>query len=663
LINTLLVMNDAARRHAILGVLGEAMPNMSVTETADGHLAFVLLTEERFDCVLLEEGLFGGDGIDFLKRVRSYWGGRGPAVVLIAERDDESVLAEAIRSGAQACMFSDDLRGPAFRSAIAAAMVRLRQETERHEILAELERTNAQLSRSNLALLESEQRFRGVFETAPHGMALVSPRGRLLMVNTALAKMLGYTQDELCALDFQAITHPDDLDADLHQVQQMLAGNITSFRMEKRYLRKSGETVWALLSVSMVRDGSGHPVHFVSEILDLTDIKRAQADLQQAHRLEAIGQLTGGVAHDFNNLLMAMQLSLEVLHDQPHDDPMAADSLRMLADAVERGTQLTQRLLAFARRQPLEPRVVDVNEIMGDALVFLRRTLREDIQIVANFADTVWLCEIDPGQFQNALLNLAVNAGDAMPQGGTLTLRTRCGWLGDDELGGKGEGIKPGEYVTVEISDTGTGMPGDVIDRAFEPFFTTKDVGKGTGLGLSMVYGFVRQSGGHIAIASELDRGTTILIHLPRTSSSVAVTAPVQPETRVAPKGLETILVVEDNDDVRRTLRVMLRKEGYTVEVAATGREAIELIDTGRFRPQMLVADVVLPDRITGREVAEAVLLRVPECRVLFMSGYAENVLVHGGRVDAGMVLLHKPFSKKDLLAKIDELLSRPADL
>ena len=663
LIHVLLVHGDPAAREIIVRLLGDTELDLSVTEAADAAAALALLEARHFDCIIVDHAAPPTGGVDLVRQVRRLWGGRGPAVLMITPRGDLPSFSAAIEAGAQSSMFSQDLDPLSYRYGLLAATTRMRQEAQRHDILAELEYANQQLSHANKALQESEQRFRGVFQTAPHGMALVSPEGHWLMVNPALCKMLDYTEAELLAVTFQTITHPDDLGADLNHVRRMLDGEIYSYRMEKRYIRKGGEQLWVLLSVSMVRDDSGKPLHFVSEILDLTEIKEAQLELQQVHRLEAVGQLTGGVAHDFNNLLMAMQLNLEVLADCVAGDEVATESVRMLDNAVGRGTQLTQQLLAFARRQPLDPKVVDVNALMADVVAFVRRTLLEEIDIVAAFGVDVWPCEIDPGQFQNALLNLAVNGADAMSHGGRLTLETGNVRVHEELQAGHGERVLPGEYVVIAVHDTGSGMPQTVIDRAFEPFFTTKDVGKGTGLGLSMVYGFVKQSGGYIRISSELEQGTTIRIYLPRVQGLGAwPQAGVRTAPSVsAPPGLERILVVEDNEDVRRTLLTMLRKEGYTVQVAGTGREALALLDDGAFRPQLLIADVVLPDRITGREVAEALMVRVPECRVLFMSGYAENVLVHGGRVDDGMVLLHKPFSKADLISRIRDLMDRPS--
>ncbi|MGE0667599.1 MAG: PAS domain S-box protein [Sphingomonadales bacterium] len=661
MIKILLVHGDAAAQERVSCLLGDCGLALAVETAPDAASALRILDGASFDCLLVDHDAPPAGGTDLVRQVRRQWGGRGPAILMITPRRDTEAFVAAIEAGAQAGMFTEDGDPLSYRYGLLAAITRMRQERQRHEILAELEYANQQLSHANRALQESEQRFRGVFHTAPHGMALVSPDGRWLMVNPALCAMLGYSERELLAASFQTITHPDDLDLDLEYVRRMLAAEILSYRMEKRYIRKDGQEIWILLSVSLVRDDAGKPLHFVSEILDLTEIKEAQQELQQVQRLEAVGQLTGGVAHDFNNLLMAMQLNLEILATCVQDSEVGGESVRMLSNAVERGTQLTRQLLAFARRQPLDPKVVEVKALMEDVVAFISRTLREDIDIVGAFDADTGSCELDRGQFQNALLNLAINAADAMPRGGRLSFASENVTIGEETAASGGERISPGDYVVISVRDTGSGMPQSVVDRALEPFFTTKDVGKGTGLGLSMVYGFVKQSGGYIHIASEMNEGTAVHIYLPRIHRAPRPQVTAVPARRpAAPAGLERVLVVEDNEDVRRTLLMMLRKEGYTVKAASSGHEALAIVDEGAFRPQMLIADLVLPDRITGREVAEALLVRVPECRVLFMSGYAENVLVHGGRVDSGITLLNKPFSKADLLTRIGELMDRP---
>jgi PAS domain S-box-containing protein len=654
------LLDDPEQRGLFVDALGHAAWCAGVHAARNLEDFTAGLHADGYECAIVS---FPGLPAGMIGSVKRQLEASAPAFVAVVPRDDHQAMSEAIEIGADSYLFQEILSETTIAGSVRLALDRRRKDKDRLQVVEDLKGANDRLSEANSALRESEQRFRGVFVTAPHGMALVSPEGRWLTVNPALCAMLGYTEEELLGLSFQDITYPEDLDADLAHVQQMLAGEIPYYRMEKRYVRKDGSLMWALLSVSLVRDALGEPIHFVSEILDLTETKAAQDELQRAHRLEAVGQLTGGIAHDFNNLLMAMQLNLEVLEGVV-EDPLGADSVRMLGNAVKRGSELTERLLQFARRQPLQPRLVNINEQIAEAVALIHRTLREDIEIVQQFGEDVWPCEVDPGQFQNAIVNLAVNASDAMPTGGTLSIETRN--LRQEDLPGDvGQGGRAGDYVSVVLRDTGMGMEPEVVDRVFEPFFTTKDVGKGTGLGLSMVYGFVKQSGGHIRVASQKNCGTTITIHLPRAEEAEMVEAPslasaANPSSACG--GLERVLVVEDSDDVRRTLSIMLRKEGYEVRAAATGREALHLLDADGFSPQMLIADVVLPERITGREVAEAVLLRIPDCKVLFMSGYAENVLVHDGRVDKGMMLLSKPFSRRQLMERISRLLEEPEE-
>jgi PAS domain S-box-containing protein len=393
---------------------------------------------------------------------------------------------------------------------------------------------------------------------------------------------------------------------------------------------------------------------YVAAIQDITDRKRAEAKLQQVQRLETIGQLTGGVAHDFNNLLMAMQVNLELLKELVEHDPEGNDYADAALASVARGAELTRRLLAFSRRQPLQPKVLNLNGLITDTVRILQRTLGEQVAIECMLERDLWPVEVDRAQLENVLMNLAVNARDAMPLGGRLTIETLNTQLDEHYAGSHGE-VEPGEYVMLAVTDTGMGMTPEVLARAFEPFFTTKDVGRGSGLGLSMTYGFVKQSGGHIKIYSEPGEGTTIKIYFPRERRSVPVERAPAP-VRAARTGDEMILLVEDDPGVRQTVTALLESLGYSVVVASDGPEAIKLVNDG-VRPHLLLADIVLPKGMTGREVSDAIGARLPGVKTLFMSGYTENAIIHHGRLDEGVVLLSKPFPRSQLAEKLREVL------
>jgi len=376
--------------------------------------------------------------------------------------------------------------------------------------------------------------------------------------------------------------------------------------------------------------------------------ERLQAQLQEAVKMRAIGQLTGGVAHDFNNLLTVILGNAEVLADELRSDPRLRALAEMTQSAAERGAELTNRMLAFARQQALEPRAIDANKLIAGMDGLLRRTLGEDQEIEVVRRAGLWPTMVDPSQLESALLNLAINARDAMPKGGKLTIETANAHV-DDEYAASHDEVKPGQYTMISISDSGEGMSRETMERAFEPFYTTKGVGKGTGLGLSMVYGFVKQSGGHVKLYSEIGNGTTVKLYLPRADAveAEAVTAAASERG-----GSETVLVTEDDDMVRAHVGRMLRDLGYTVIMASNGPEALKIVDSGAAF-DVLLTDVIMPGGMNGRELADAAAVRRPGLKVLFMSGYTENAIVHHGRLDPGVQLLHKPYRRRDLAAKL----------
>ncbi len=385
------------------------------------------------------------------------------------------------------------------------------------------------------------------------------------------------------------------------------------------------------------------------------DIESLDTRLRQSQRLEAIGQLTGGVAHDFNNLLTVVMGNAELLAEQTADQPMQHMLAEMIGQAAQRGAALTGQLLAFARKQALEPRAVDLNPLVAGLDPMLRRTLGEHIDIELIRGAGLWLAMVDPGQLENALLNLCLNARDAMPSGGRLTLETANARLDPDYAETHAE-VKPGQYVMLAVSDTGQGISPEHLQKVFEPFFTTKAKGKGTGLGMAMVYGFVKQSGGHVSIYSELGQGTTVKLYLPRAAGTPAPEPQVQPE---ATGGTETVLLVEDDEGVRRTAREHLLALGYTVLEAENGPLALEQLKANP-GVELLFTDVVMPGGMTGRELADAALKLRPDLHVLYTSGYTENAIVHHGRLDSGVLLLAKPYRRADLARAVRAALLAP---
>ncbi|MDA9434817.1 ATP-binding protein [Bradyrhizobium sp. CCBAU 51627] len=385
---------------------------------------------------------------------------------------------------------------------------------------------------------------------------------------------------------------------------------------------------------------------------DLTAQHETEERLRQSQKMDAIGQLTGGVAHDFNNVLTVITGTIEIIQEELADKPELAAIAQLIDDAASRGAEITSQLLTFARRQPLEPREIDVNGLVVETAKLLRPILGEHVEIVTRLADDTWPAMADPSQLSSAIVNLAVNARDAMPGGGRLTLETA-----NRQVDGAGEGDgDAGSFVMVAVADTGHGIPADIRDRVFEPFFTTKGVGRGTGLGLSMVYGFVKQTGGTVAIESEEGRGTVVRLFLPRSAGGAgARSGPV--EAPAPARGHETILVVEDDPLVQGYVIAQLGSLGYRTLTAGDGAAALALVDQGASF-DLLFTDIIMPGGMNGRELAEAVRLRRPGVRVLYTSGYTDNTLVHEGHLDPGVALLRKPYRKADLSQKIREMLA-----
>jgi signal transduction histidine kinase len=380
------------------------------------------------------------------------------------------------------------------------------------------------------------------------------------------------------------------------------------------------------------------------------EIEATEAQIRQAERMEAIGQLTGGVAHDFNNILTVITGCIEMLADAVKNRPELAQMTDMINSAATRGADLTKHLLAFARRQPLQPRPTDVNLLVVDAARLLRPTLGEQIEIDSMLAHDSAPALIDASQLSTAILNLALNARDAMPNGGKLTLETRNVVLDEDYAAMNSE-VSPGSYVMIAVSDTGEGIPGSLLDKVFEPFFTTKGLGKGSGLGLSMVYGFVKQSNGHVKIYSEPGHGTTVKLYLPQASSREEARAD-EAGAGTAEGGDESILIVEDDALVREYVVTQIQRLGYETLAARNAAEALETIDSSR-RIDLLFTDVIMPGGMNGRQLATKALKRRPELKVLYTSGYTENAIVHHGRLDAGVLLLAKPYVSADLARMI----------
>ncbi len=645
---------------------------------------------------------------------------------------------------------------------------------------------NMERKKTEEVLRESEERFSGAFEYAPIGVALVLPDGRWFQVNRVLCELLGYSEAELLTRTFQDITHPEDLQADLENVRQLLAGEIRSYQMEKRYVHARGHFITVLLNVSLIRDRHGQPRYFISQIQDITERKRAEellqesqqrlalakesahfgiwdwnvapnkmvwdarmyelygireeafsgavdawqkslhpedrargdyavhaaldgikdfhmefrvvwpngeirylegqaivqragdgsptrmigvnwditerkkleAQLIQSQKMETVGKLAGGIAHEFNSILTAIIGQSELLlNDLPAGSPLVASATE-ISRAAGRAATLTRQLLAYGRKQFLQPEILDLNRVLASMAGVFQHLMGTDVNTQINPATGLHAVKADAGQIEQVIMNMVINARDAMPNGGKLTLETANITFDRDSVGRYAE-LKPGEYVMLAVTDTGTGMSEAIKARLFEPFFSTKGVGQGTGLGLSTCYGIIKQSGGHISVYSEVGRGTTFKIYLPQIETSAKI--PVQRlDAPDLPHGTETILLVEDDPALREMAATLLRRLGYTVFGAANGVEALSVQhEHGTGHIDLLFTDVVMP-HMSGRELADRVRALYPDTKILFTSAYTENAIVQQGVFNKGVALLQKPFTPSALAHKLREALDQP---
>ncbi|RZM04342.1 MAG: response regulator [Variovorax sp.] len=488
-------------------------------------------------------------------------------------------------------------------------------------------------------------------------LGVANPHGFFESVNPAWEAVLGWSSDEIRRTPFRDLVHPDDLAATDEELQRLAQGQRTQ-RFVNRYRAKSGAYRW--LAWTAVPDRG----LMYTAARDITEEKEREAELEaakeqlrQSQKLEAVGQLTGGLAHDFNNLLAAISGSLELMRRR-HAAGQTAEIERYIGvaqGAAQRAAALTHRLLAFSRRQTLEPKALDVNRLVAGMEDLLRRTIGPEIQLETVAAVGLWNVLADPSQLENALLNLCINARDAMPGGGRLVIETANRWI--DQRTARERELEPGQYVSLSVSDDGVGMTPEVAARAFDPFFTTKPIGMGTGLGLSMIYGFAKQSGGLVRIYSEVGQGTMVCIYLPRhaaVASPVDLARPLADAPR-ADRG-QTVLVVDDEPALRMLIVEVMQDLGYATLEAGDGAEALRHLRSDA-RIDLLVTDVGLPGGMNGRQVADAARGVRPGLRVLFITGYAENAVLSHGHLDPGMHVMTKPFDMDVLARRVKDLI------
>jgi PAS domain S-box-containing protein len=548
--------------------------------------------------------------------------------------------------------------------------------------VAERVRTASERLRAEAARRESEEQFRVFAEAVPNQIWAARPNGDLYWFNRQVYVFNGFEPGSLGGTGtWQDRVHPDDYPAAAEAWSHSLATG-DRYSVEYRARSKDGEYRWFLVRADAVRASDGTILRWVGTNTDIDDSRRQTAQLaqwnetleeqvatrtrelmqveealRQSQKMEAVGQLTGGIAHDFNNLLTGITGSLELLGIRIAQGRLNDVERYSLAaqGAAKRAAALTHRLLAFSRRQTLDPKPTDVNRLVSGLEDLVRRTVGPEVEVEVVESVGLWATLVDPNQLENALLNLCINARDAMPEGGRLTIETANRWI--DARTARERELDPGQYVSLCVSDTGTGMTPEVIAKAFDPFFTTKPLGLGTGLGLSMIYGFARQSGGHVRIYSEVGEGTNVCVYLPRHFGTAEDAAP-EVELSDAPRAQagETVLVVDDEPTVRMLVVEVLEELGYAAIEAADGAAGLKLLQSD-LRVDLLVTDVGLPGGMNGRQMADAARVGRPDLKILFITGYAENAVVGNGHLDPGMHVMTKPFAMEALAGRIKELI------
>lgn len=511
-----------------------------------------------------------------------------------------------------------------------------------------------QIHRFRMRLAEREEVFRLITENAADMIAVVSVEGHRIYNSPSYERVLGYTHEELKATTSYEQIHADDRQKVIAAAEETKRTGV-GLRLEYRVRHKNGS--WRTLesTASAVRNTRGEIEKLVIVNRDITERKQLEQQLYLSQKLEAVGRLSGGVAHDFNNLLGVIIGYSEVMQRRMRQDDPFREAIDEILKAGKRATSLTQQLLAFSRKQVLEPRILDLNIVVTDVEKMLRRLIGEDIELKITLSSETEKVKADRGQIEQVIMNLAVNSRDAMPQGGKLTIETTGAELNEDDVKRHSYHVVPGRYVVLRVRDTGCGMDAEVQSHIFEPFFTTKDIGKGTGLGLATVYGVIKQSGGYIWVESEPRRGTQFEIYLPRVEAAEVQTLPGEDAKASAGPlpGHQTILLVEDEHSLRKLTRNILQDLGYTVLEASDAAEAIGIAKQDASKIDLLLTDVVMP-RMSGRQLVDALSPALPRMKVLYMSGYTDGAIATHGVLSSGTRILRKPFTRDELMHSVE---------
>ena len=609
----------------------------------ESRAVFVAALERGgIDLVFSDFTLPAFDGLSALNIVHTRW--PDLPVILISGTLGEEKAVAALKSGATDYILKGHL------ARLAPAVRRAMQEAGER----------AERRRTATVLQETEQRFEILFSESVLGIALVGADGHPFLANAALQKMLGYTNEELSRIPFIYLAHPDDFETDRELYQQLLEGARKSYQIENRFLGKDGRVVWVRLSVSVAREAKEAASFSIAMIEDISERRKLEARFIEAQKMEVIGQLAGGVAHDFNNILAVIMGYTDFIVEALSPDSPVQKYAEEIRHASERAAGLTRQLLVFSRKQSVQPVVLDLNVVVQDLNKMLLRLIDENIESTIVPGKRIGRIKADPGYVGQVLMNLVVNARDAMPNGGKLTITTQNLTLDENDAQAHPD-APPGDYVMLSVSDTGTGMTEEVKAHLFEAFFTTKAKGKGTGLGLATCRTIVQQSGGHLGVYSKLGEGTIFKIYFPRVEQPLDVSA--RPTaTGPLPRGTETLLVVEDEPAVRHLARKVLQTQGYEVLSAANGQDGLHEARAHKGAPiRLVVTDVIMP-LMGGKVMAEWLKTTYPELKILFTSGYTDDAITQLGVLEPGLAFLPKPYTPETLARKVRSMLDNETD-
>jgi PAS domain S-box-containing protein len=618
-----------------------------------GEEALAMIAASPPDLILLDIMMPGLDGYQVVTRVKSQAATRNIPVIMVTDLDDRTARMRGLTAGAE-----DFLTKPVDRAELCVRvrnLLRLKAYGDYHDKYSQM--LESEVGSRTTDLIDSERLYRSTFDAAPVGIVHVGLNGQWLRVNQRLCDILGYSHEALQSAAVQELVHAEDAAAEVEPFRRMAAGELDRHVIdERRYRRRDGSVVWARVNLSVHRDTKGQPQHFIAVVEDITERRTLDAQVRQANKMDAIGQLASGVAHDFNNLLTVILGFAEILTADPTIVKQHGKDLGEIVRAAERATRLTKQLLAFSRQQVLHEAPVDMNTLIMEMTGMLRRLIGEHMEVTLALTPDLDLALADRGQLEQVLMNLVVNARDAMPGGGNITIETQNVDLENSAF--HDEAIITGAYVMLAVSDTGGGMSRETQRRLFEPFFTTKEAGKGTGLGLSTTYGIVKQSKGHIWVYSEPSRGTTFKVYLPRATQPAAAAPPVMLAPPPRSVSSETVLLVEDEAGVRRLSKRILDTAGFRVLEAANGDDAERVFAEHYGSIDLVVTDVIMPG-CGGPELLSRLQLRSPALRVLYMSGYTEQSAVHKAGIGSGLPFVQKPFTAAEFVRHVRDALDR----